>query len=100
MVADDPQGYIRVRRLNRRRPGERRLSERRAPGADEPAIGQPGTDTFEGDQIHSALRVSDASEFAIRVYAHQIRSDRDRARFEEEATALKALIGERYVVAI
>jgi serine/threonine protein kinase len=76
------------------------LSERRPPGADEPAIGQPGTNAFEGDQIHSALRIADATEFAVRVYAHQIRSDRDRARFEQEAMALKALIGDRHVVAV
>src|SRR5262245_38908772 len=82
-VEVDPPGYLRVRRLNVRRPGERQLNERRAPGADSPSIGQPASDYLDGDQIHLSLRIADSTEFAVRVYAHQIRSDRDRVRFEQ-----------------
>jgi serine/threonine protein kinase len=100
MVDTDPPGLVRVRRLNERRPGERQLGDRKAPGAGigDPQLGQPPTDHLDGDQIHLALRISDASEVAVRVYAHQLTSDRDRARFLQEAMALKALNGDRHVV--
>jgi serine/threonine protein kinase len=96
----DPPGYLRVRRLNVRRPGERQLGERRVPGAGSPRIGQPVDDYLDGDQIHLSLRIADATEFAVRVYAQQIQSDRDRMRFEQEAMALKALGGEPHVVVV
>ncbi len=102
MVDTDPPGLIRVRRLNERRPGERQLGERPTPGAAEgaPSIGQPATDHLDGDQIHLALRISDATEVAVRVYAQQLTTDRDRARFVQEAMALKALAGDRHVIEI
>lgn len=69
------------------------------PGAGSPSIGQPADDYLDGDQIHLSLRISDSTEFAVRVYAHQIRTERDRVRFDQEAMALKALVGEPHIMA-
>jgi serine/threonine protein kinase len=100
MVDENPPGYVRVRRLNERRPGQRQLSEMRLPAAGQPAIGQPSVDELDGDQIHLAVRVADGAELALRVYAHPLRTDRDLIRFEQEAMALKALRGDPYTVAV
>ncbi len=102
MVDIDPPGLIRVRRINERHPRERRFAERRPPGVghDEPAIGQPTQDHLDGDQIYLALRIADATEVAVRIYAHQLRHERDLIRFEQEVMALKALNGEPHVVVI
>jgi serine/threonine protein kinase len=100
MVDVDPPGYRRVRRLNRRRPGERQLSDLPLPGADQPSIGQPAVDQFDGDQIHLAVRLEDGAEVAVRVYAHPIRAERDLMRFEQEAVALKAVVGDSHVVGL
>jgi serine/threonine protein kinase len=96
----DLPGYRRGRRLNPRRPGERRLSELPIPGANQPPIGQPAVDHLDGDQIHLAVRLADGAEVAVRVYAHPIRADRDLMRFEQEAVALKAIVGDPHVVGL
>jgi serine/threonine protein kinase len=100
MVDVDPPGYRRVRRLNPRRPGERQLSDLRVPGADQPTIGQPAFDQLDGDQVHLAIRLTDDAELALKIYAHPIRADRDLVRFEQEAVALKALVGDPHVVGL
>jgi serine/threonine protein kinase len=52
------------------------------------------------DQILLAVRQSDEAEVAVRVYRRTVTYERDRIRFEQEATALKALADEPHVVRI
>jgi len=59
-------------------------------------INEPGA----ADEVFLALRVSDSSEVAVRVYSHPIESARDRERFSQEIAALRSLNGQPHVVVI
>jgi serine/threonine protein kinase len=71
-VGGDPPGLIRVRRIN---------------------------DAARTDPVYLALRIADATEVAVRVYRAPVRAARDRARFEREVAALRALAGSPHVLA-
>ena len=51
-----------------------------------------GRDSLDHDEVYLALRVSDGSEVAVRVYGRPLRSDKDRLRFEQEVYALTTLV--------
>jgi serine/threonine protein kinase len=52
------------------------------------------------DVVFLAVREIDDTEVAVRVYRRRVSTERDRVRFEQEATALKALADEPHVIRV